>query len=384
MAQAQRLEQEVMALREEVAALRERLHEAEEVRRAIERGEVDAFVVGPRQEDKRVLLLAGAYSRYRQLIDEMEQGTVTVGTQGEILFANRRFADIAGAALGELYRARLAEYLHADDRAAVASLLRDQDAAEGGIEVRLVRPGGGQARVRVTLASTWEHYSTLVVTDLSQEEAAAEARQTLEAIRRGEVDAFVMGETVVTLNNAPDPYQVLADRIQQGAVTLSARGRIVYANARLLRMLGVPAERLLGMPFENYVSLADRPAVAALLEPPHNGRPPQAEVRLLRQGAEPLEVVLSAATLAEGQSMWLVTDITEAKRHRAADERTRKFLGMLAHEFRNMLNTMRTSVDLLEHETGEADRRNTLDTLKRHMQRMLHVVEDLRTINPKD
>jgi hypothetical protein len=68
----------------EIAALRERLQEAEDVRRAITEGEVDAFVVGPREEDKRVLLLAGAYSRYRQLIDEMEHGTVTVGTHGEV------------------------------------------------------------------------------------------------------------------------------------------------------------------------------------------------------------------------------------------------------------------------------------------------------------
>lgn len=367
----------------EIAALRERLKEAEDVRRAIAQGEVDAFVVGPGEEDKRVLLLAGAYSRYRQLIDEMEHGTVTVGTQGDILFANRRFAAVVGAALGELYQTSLSDYLHPDDRPALAALLTSPHAGDEGIVVRIRRPGGGQVRARVTLASTWENYSTLVFADLSQEEAAAEAHQTLEAIRRGEVDAFVMGETVVTLNNAPDPYQVLADRMQQGALTLSPRGRIVYANARLVRMLGVPAERLLGMPFEGYLAPADRAAVASLLEQ-RSGKSAQAEARLLRSGGEPVHVLLSAAGLADGQSMWLVTDLSEAKRHRASDERTRKFLGMLAHEFRNMLNSMQLSIEALKRSADEAEKRRTIDALERQMQRMLRVVEDLGTINPRD
>lgn len=376
-------------LEREIAALRERLQEAEDVRRAITDGEVDAFVVGPREDDKKVLMLAGAYSRYRQLIDEMEHGTVTVGTRGEILFANRRFARIVGAALGELYRSALTDYVHAEDRAALAALLTSPHAGDEGVVVRVSRPGGAQVRARITLASTWETYSTLVVADLSEEEAANEAQQTIEAIRRGEVDAFVMGETVVTLNNARDPYQVLADRIQQGAFTLSPRGRIVYANARLIRLLGVPADRLLGAPFESYVLPADRPALAALTGARHgrkngNGNAMQVEVHLLRAAGDPVQALLSAATLADGQSMWLVTDLSEAKRHQASDERTRKFLGMLAHEFRNMLNGMRLSVELLRREERAAERAKAIDALERQMQRMLEVVEDLRTINPKD
>lgn len=371
------------ALEREIAALRERLQQAEEVSRAIARGEVDAFVVGPREDDQKVLLLAGAYSRYRQLIDEMEHGTVTVSTQGEVLFANRRFARIIGAALGELYRSQLADYVHPEDRAAVAALLTSPHADEEGVVVRVSRPGGGQVHARLTIASTWESYSTLVVADLSEAQAAAEASETIEAIRRGEVDAFVMGETVVTLNNARDPYQLLADRIQQGAFTLSPRGRIVYANARLVRLLGVPAERLLGQPFDAYVQPADRPAFAAMLAAP-NGHGGQAEVRLLRATGEPLQALLSAAALADGQSMWLATDLTEAKRHQAADERTRRFLAMLAHEFRNMLNAMRLSVELLKREERAAERTRAVESLERQMQRMLEVVEDLRTINPKE
>ena len=41
------------------------LSEAEQLRQAIASGEVDAFLVGKDDKEKRVLLLAGAYQRYR-------------------------------------------------------------------------------------------------------------------------------------------------------------------------------------------------------------------------------------------------------------------------------------------------------------------------------
>ena len=57
----------------ELALLRDKLEEAEDVRRAITHGEVDAFVVGPGGSG-RVLLLANAYQRYRQLVERMQPG----------------------------------------------------------------------------------------------------------------------------------------------------------------------------------------------------------------------------------------------------------------------------------------------------------------------
>jgi signal transduction histidine kinase len=155
---------------------------------------------------------------------------------------------------------------------------------------------------------------------------------------------------------------------------------MVYASGRLLRLLGVPAESLLGTPFESYVVPADRAALAKVL----SGDGAQVEVRLARAGSEPVQALLSRATLADGQSMWLVTDLSEAKRHQASDERTRKFLGMLAHEFRNMLNTMHLSLEIVKRHELNAECRKAVETVERQMDRMLQVVEDLRRVNPKD
>lgn len=372
---------EIRTVDSEMAALRARLEEAEAMHRAISVGEVDAFVVGTSDEDKQVLLLATAYSRYRQVLEATEHGTVTVDAVGEIVFANPSFARMAGCGAGELARARLADYVHPEDRAGLSALLTSPHSSQ--LELRLVRPAGAQIHARVAVASVSEGHATLLVSDLSRALAAEEARQTLEAIRDGEVDAFVMGETVITLGALQDPYRVLVDRIQQGALTLSSGGGIVYANARLARMLGVAPERLLGMPFAGYVAADDRAALGELLGA-RRARESHAEVRLMRATGERLPVLVSAATLADGRHMCLVTDLAETKRHQASDERTRKFLGLLAHEFRNMLNGMHLSLELLKREKDPGERARAVASLERQMKRMLEVVEDLRSINPKD
>jgi PAS domain S-box-containing protein len=370
-------------LEREIQALRERLEEAEDMRRAISYGEVDGFVVGPSEDDKKVLLLAGAYSRYRQLIDELEHGTVTVDTSGAILFANQRFAQIVGAGLGELHRAALTHYLHDDDRAAVAALLTTPPDDQEGIIVRVMRANGTLLRARLSLASTWESYATLVLADLSGEDLAEEAQQTIEAIRRGEVDAFVMGDMVVTLTSARDPYHMLADRIHQGALTLSAQGRIVYANSRFSRMLGVAAERIVGTALESHAFPTDRAALSAVLSP-NNRNGSQAEVRLRRADGESIHVLVSVASLADGQRMCLVTDLTDLKRHRASDERTRKFLAILAQEFRDRLNTMQASIDALKSRALDPDCITAVESIAQQSEKMRQVVDDLRRINPLD
>lgn len=370
-------------LEREIEALRARLEEAEDMRRAIARGEVDGFVVGPSEGDTKVLLLAGAYSRYRQLIDEMDHGTVTVDNSAAILFANQRFARIVGAGLGELHRAKLTDYLHADDRAAVAALLTTPINDQEGIVVRVMRPTGTLLRARLSLASTWESYATLVLADLSEEDLTEEARQTIEAIRRGEVDAFVMGDMVVTLSNAHDPYHMLADRIQQGALTLSAQGRIVYANARFSRMLGVPAERIVGTTLETHTVPTDRAAVSVLLSP-LNRNGSQGELRLRRADGESINALVSVAPLADGQRMCLVTNLTDLKRHQASDERMRKFLAMLAHEFRDMLSAMHASIEVLRSHELDPECAKALESIAQQSGKMRQVVNDLRMINPLD
>ena len=165
----------------ELQALRERLEEAEDVRRAITRGEVDAFVVGPGGSG-RVLLLANAYQRYRQLVERMSQGAVTATANGHILFANQRFSEMLGVPLAQLYTAPLESYVSLADRARLSAFLM-VSARDSHIEVELNRRDGANIPARVSLASFADGYASLLVTDLRPLQWPSMAVDSLDSIR---------------------------------------------------------------------------------------------------------------------------------------------------------------------------------------------------------
>src|ERR1044071_5064348 len=83
------------SLNPEVDELQRRLEEAEETLRAIREGEVDALVIdGPQGEV--IYTVTGADYPYRLMIDEMNEGAVSVSPDSFILYSNRNFASILG------------------------------------------------------------------------------------------------------------------------------------------------------------------------------------------------------------------------------------------------------------------------------------------------
>ena len=83
-----------------------------------------------------------------------------------------------------------------------------------------------------------------------------EAQETLDAIRTGEVDAVVVagpsGNHVYSLTNVDQPYRVYVERMQEGAVTISADGLILYCNQRFADMVNVPLEKVIGSPASDH------------------------------------------------------------------------------------------------------------------------------------
>jgi PAS domain S-box-containing protein len=179
----------------ELQQLRQRLEEAEDMRRAITSGEVDAFVVGP-AGNSRVLLLANAYQRYRQLVERMQQGAVTATPSGQILFANQRFADMLGVPLAQLYTAPLESYVAIGDRAGLSRMLM-LNARDSSVEVELSRRDGTGIPVRISVASFADGYATVLVTDLRPLQWPSLALDALDAIRTSleKLNANVSGDS---------------------------------------------------------------------------------------------------------------------------------------------------------------------------------------------
>jgi PAS domain S-box-containing protein len=94
----------------ELNDLRARLEEAEETLQAIRSGEVDAVVVaGP--EGEQVYTLKGAERPYRALLEAMNEGALTIGTDGTILYSNNRFASLLGVSLKNVIGSSVYEFI---------------------------------------------------------------------------------------------------------------------------------------------------------------------------------------------------------------------------------------------------------------------------------
>lgn len=85
-----------------------------------------------------------------------------------------------------------------------------------------------------------------------------DAADTLEAIRTGSVDALIVqgadGHELYTLTTADAGYRVFIENMNEGAVTISEEGIILYTNAAFAAMAGGTAAGILGRPFADFVT----------------------------------------------------------------------------------------------------------------------------------
>jgi PAS domain S-box-containing protein len=156
------------------------LLEAEELRKAIIGGEVDAFVVGRDDGNRKVLLLANAYQRYRQLVEKMQQGAITTSSQGGILYANQRFSEFLGIPLAQIYTAPLQSYVRPADRSRLAAFL--ERGTPSTIEISFTTREGATIPVRLSLAAL-DGYASILVTELKALEWTRFAASALQSMR---------------------------------------------------------------------------------------------------------------------------------------------------------------------------------------------------------
>ena len=88
-----------------------------------------------------------------------------------------------------------------------------------------------------------------------------EAEETLTAIRCGEVDAIVIsgskGEQVYSISSAETPYRTFIEEMNEGAVTLSKEGIILYCNQRFAEFVSEPIDSVIGSFLTRFVIPVD-------------------------------------------------------------------------------------------------------------------------------
>lgn len=87
------LQAELSRLKAELETREIELEEATDIIEAIRNGEVDALVMKS-ENGHQLFTLKSSDQTYRIFIEQMTEGAVTIGTKGNVLYANSQFASM--------------------------------------------------------------------------------------------------------------------------------------------------------------------------------------------------------------------------------------------------------------------------------------------------
>jgi len=214
--------------------------------------------------------------------------------------------------------------------------------------------------------------------------------RTVEAIRRGEVDAFVVSTTeeddhIYVLKSADRLYRLMVEAMGEGAVALSNDGAITYCNPHFVGLLERSRDELLGHPLRNFISEETRDVFDTLLKTSGRG-----EIELLSPyGTIPVAVASTLLSDPDGSHFCLViNDLRDQKTRdqlRAAKEaaelanRTKDdFLAMVSHELRSPITVILGWTRMLQ--MNRVDRETVtlgVDNIHNSTARLLKLVEDI-------
>lgn len=228
-----------------------------------------------------------------------------------------------------------------------------------------------------------------------------EAEETLRAIQTGKVDALVVsttqGEQVFTLKGADYTYKVLIENMNEGALTMTKEGVIIYANKSFAQMVETPLERVMGSLITDFIDAGNREDLQNFLQKEFENHR-LAGVHLTAASGDLIQAQLSLIKLpAEdmvGNICAIVTDLTEHKRmetsinaekiaivkakeaERSNLEKSR-FLATVSHEIRNPLNVIIGMSELVSEATGAKEQAEYLEMIRNSAVSLRSLLKDI-------
>ena len=151
-----------------------------------------------------------------------------------------------------------------------------------------------------------------------------EAEETLRAIREGEVDGLVCsgpeGEQLFLLKGAEHAYRVFVEAMNEGAVTLSHDGTILYCNDRFAEMVETPSEKVIGQSI--YPFVAPTEAFESAFQRGKSGKE-KVEILLTRKDGGPLPVYFSFNPLLEDEVPGICVVVTDVEALKESEKRVK-------------------------------------------------------------
>ena len=178
-------------LLDELQDITSRMVESEETLRAIQAGEVDGLVVSTAEGD-RIFTLSGADRPYRVMVETMNEGAITLASDGTILYCNQRFVDIVKGSLEKVIGSSIYHYISSKDFQLFEALVGRGLEGNSTLELAL-QTGGKNSAPALLSASPLQRKDMpgaicMVVTDLTEqkrnEEMLAEEKLTTQILNQ--------------------------------------------------------------------------------------------------------------------------------------------------------------------------------------------------------
>jgi PAS domain S-box-containing protein len=154
----------------------------------------------------------------------------------------------------------------------------------------------------------------------------AESEDILEAIRTGAVDALVVsdaqGEKIFTLQSADYSYRVMAESMNEGAVTIDKKGIIVFTNKAFADLAQRKMPILVGARFRDFVSRSHHRRFTAFLKECAS-RPRRAQFSIAGSRGAAIPVSISGTNFEIGGKRSVSLIVSDLRERKEAEQKLR-------------------------------------------------------------
>jgi PAS domain S-box-containing protein len=227
-----------------------RLKTAEETLRAIQSGEVDALMVSGRRGGQ-VVSLKGGEPAYRMLVEAMSEGAATLSRNGDLLYCNRRFAELVRRPHEKMIGIAVQSLVAKSERDRFEAFLADGQKAVVKGEFNLRFRDGSLLPVHLSLnrfPGYKGHALGMVITDLSEQK-----RKQADEIKQAEVTRRLLLEHMLSAQEEErrrialelhDEAGQLLTSLLVGLRTLDDSRNLADVKAQGLRLREITAQAL--------------------------------------------------------------------------------------------------------------------------------------------
>jgi two-component system CheB/CheR fusion protein len=237
----------------ELEELRLQLQEANETINAIRTGQIDALVVST-EAGPQLYSLKSADHTYREFIEKMKEGAVTLNKDEIILYSNSQFASMVNLTLSEVIGLPFSKFIPDEHKKDFRTLIKSGWRSDSKGEILLKNDQGRIIPVLLSFTSLeMDEGKTLsvILTDLSPQketenqlklknEQLEEARLKVAKMNEGLED--MVKERTKDLSMSREYFKYLANNIPVIIWTANTEGKLDYVNHRWREYTGFDLE----------------------------------------------------------------------------------------------------------------------------------------------